>query len=458
MKTLHLFAILITAAWLTPAQAETPPHGDLAIGSKISSLHLENGRTYENVTVTKIDDEGVSIRHESGLTRIKFDQFPAEFHGATKDLVKSVEPPPPRFPTDALLFFAAVSSQHWFNGDPVKGIADPEPALTRLAATSDLVLKEAVAIALALDSNQKTQAAQGRFIEAKMNGLVPNVQGEILAQGAKAAATAQFGIVGYDSNGQTIYQEKPQSYEGFAGGIEQSMDGANTQAALNRMSELNIQSLVLGRSLREKLTALALRDLPKADLIPSPIVVAFVKPGVLCITNRSGKTLHHCLFSTATTMLTPKDESKDQAIANVLNRLVGLSAEFSRESAKQTALRAELAGAERGYVVYTAVLRDHETVTIPFCDMPSLPAAGSVRLSLWTDEFTGENAPVGGLQALKEQLQMEAKARWEREHANAEPTKNAPLNNGNRVNLQPKIPRDPNNPLHQGNGARIFNR
>ncbi len=453
MKTLLSFALLVTATLPCSAQA-----GNLAVGSKIPTLHLQNGRSYTNVTVTKIDDEGVSIQHEGGLARIKFDQFAPDMQGAAKEVKKTFAPPADRFSTESLAFFSAISSQYWFNGDPVKGIADPKPALARLAGTTDPLLKEAVDIALQLDANQKSQEAQGRFLEAKMNGMVPGVQGEIAAQGIKAA-TAPSHISGYDIHtGQPIYEQDAVPLDDVAQGLEKSMDGANTQAALNRMSELNIQSHRLGKILREKLTALSQRDLPKADVIPSPVVAEFVKPGVLCITNRSGKTLHHCLFSTATIMLTPKDESKDQAIANVLNRFVGFSEEFSRESAKQTALRAELAGAERGYVVYAPVLRDQENVCIPFCDMPSLPGAGAVSLSLLTDEFTGENAPVAGLQELKSQLEMEARARWEREHADAVRAKNAPLNDGNHVNLQPKIPRNPNNPLHQGKGARMFNR
>lgn len=455
---IHSVSILAFAI-LATARADVPTPSSLAVGTKIPSLHLENGRAYENVTVTKIDDEGVSIRHESGLTRIKFDQFPAEFRGVAKELGKSVEAPPARFSADILSFFTAVSSQYWFNGEPVKGLADPRPALTRLAGTSDPLLKEAVDSALALDTNQKAQEAQGRFIEAKMKGLVPNVQGEILAQGLQAA-TAPSHITGQDMHtGQPIYEQDLVPLDNVAQGLERSMDGANTQAALNRMSELSIQSHQLGHELREKIAAIARRDSLKVPPLVSPIIVEFVEPGLLRITNRSGKTLHHGVFSTSTTMLPPKDESKDQAIANVLNAFVGLSPEFRHESAKQTALRAVLAGAERGYVVYTPVLRDQETVAIPFCDMPSLPGAGEVLLSLWTDEFTGENAPVAGLQALKQQLEMAAKARWEREHAAREKAgQNSPLNNGPRVNLQPKIPRDPNNPLHQGNGAKLFHR
>lgn len=457
MKTLHPIAILITAAWLSSARAENPGAGNLAVGTKISHLQLQNGRAYENVTVTKIDDEGVSIQHDAGLARIKFDQFSADYQETAKTLEKAAEGPPQRFGADALSLFAAVSSQYWYNGDPVKGIADPKPALTRLANTSDPLLKEAVEVALALVANQKSQEAQGKFLEAKMNGLVPGVQGEIAAQGLRAA-TAPSHVTGYTPDGQPMYEQETVSLDETAQGLEASMDGANTQAALNRMSELNIKSLVLGRELREKVTAISRRDLPKAQVIASPFGVEFVKPGVLAITNRSGKTLHRCLFSTATTMLTPKDESKDQAIANVLNRFVGFSEQFSRESAKQTALRAELAGAERGYVVFAPVLRDQETVTIPFCDMASLPGAGAVRLSAWTDEFTGENAPVAGLQEIKNLLESEARARWERKNADALREANSPLRNGKRVNLQPKIPRNPNNPLHQGNGARVFDR
>ncbi len=457
MKTLHLFAILITAVWLTSAQAETPSHGDLAVDTKISTLQLKNGRAYENVTVTKIDDEGVSIQHEAGLARVSFDQFPAEFQGASKNLKKAVESPPHRFGADALSFFSVISSQYWFNGDPVKGIADPKPALTRLANTSDPLLKEAVDVALSLDTNQEAQEAQGHFIEAKMNGMVPGVQSEIAAQGIQAATASQR-VTGHLTNGEPIYEDAVTPLDEIAQGLERSMDGANTQAAINLMSELNIQSLVLGRELREKVAAIARRDLPKAQILPSPFVSGFVKPGMLAITNRSGKTLRNCLFSTTTTMYCPKDESKDQAIANVLNAFVGLSPEFRHESAKQTALRAKLAAAKRGFLIYTPILRDQETLTIPFCDMPSMPNAAIVHLSIWTDEFTGENAPVAGLQSLKDQLEADAKAHWEREHANAERARKPALNNGPRVNLQPKIPRNPNNPLHQGNGARMFNR
>lgn len=458
MKTLQPFIILIASAFLASAQAETPPVGNLKVGTKIPTLQLQNGRSFTGVTVTKIDDEGVSIQHEGGLARIKFVQFPAEFLGAANDLGKSVEAPPARFSADALSFFAAVSSQYWFNGDPVKSLADPKPALTRLAGTSDPLLKEAVDVALALDANQKDQEALGRLLEAKMTGMVPDVQAGILSRGAKAAATAQFRVVGTDGNGQPITQEIPQSLDGIAQGLEADMGGANMQAALGRMSELGIRCQELSRELRMKVAAIAKRDLPKALVLSSPVIVEFVAPGMLCVTNQSGKTLNNCQFSTATTMSIPHDGIDHQAIANLLTPLVGYSTEFSQEAAKRGALSARLAAAERGFVVFVPKLRDQETVTIPFCDMPSLPAAGAVRLSLWTDEFTGENAPVAGLQELKGQLEAEAKARWERQNANAQRAKKPALNDGQRVNLQPKISRDPNNPLHQGNGARMFNR
>ncbi len=457
MKTLHRFAILIAVACLSSARAETTGANKLAAGTEIPHLQLKNGRDYQNVTITKIDDEGVSIRHEAGLARIRFDQFSDEYQESAKTLEKAAEGPPQRFNADTLSFFSAVSSQYWHNGDPVKGPADPQPALSRLANSADPLLKDAVRVALALVANQKNQETQGRSLDAKMKGLVPGVQGEILSQGVRAA-TAPWHVTGYMPDGQPVYEQETVPLDETARGLEASMGGANTQAALNRMSELNLESLVLGGQLREKVAAISRRDLPKSATVPSPFGVEFVKPGFLAITNRSGKTLHRCLFATATTMHTPRDESGHQALANVLNQFAGFSGELSRESARQTALRAELAGAGRGYVIYAPVLRDQETVTIPFCDMPSLPAASAVRLSAWTDEFTGENAPVAGLQAFKDVLEREARARWERQHAPALRKANSPLHNGNRVNLQPKIPRNPNNPLHQGNGARIFDR
>ncbi len=457
-KALHPVSALLAASWLlASAHGQDPAPADLSVGAKIPTLQLQNGRSYNNVTVTKIDDEGVSIQHDGGLARVKFDQFPGEFQGAAKTLQKAVEAPPPRFGADAISLFAAISSQYWHNGDPVKGIADPKPALDRLAGTSDPLLKEAVRIALALDENQKTQETLGRALHAKMNGMAPDVQGEILGQGVDAA-TAPWNVTGLTPDGQPIYEQETTPLSDHAQGLEGSMDAANTQASLNRMSELGIQLFTLSRELRGKLAELAQRDLPKGEILPSPVVAEFVMPGFLSITNRSGKTLRNCLFSTSTTMYCPKDESGHQAIANVLNAVVGFSEEFRRESAKQTALRAQLAGAERGFLAYVPVIRDQETISIPFCDMPSLHDAASVRLSLWTDEFTGEDAPVAGLQALKDELEAEAKARWERANAASGRDRNSPLHNGNRVNLQPKIPRNPNNPLHQGNGARIFNR
>ena len=179
-------------------------------------------------------------------------------------------------------------TQYWFNGDPVKGIADPKPTLTRLANTSDPLLKEAVDVALSLDMNQKAQEAQGHFIEAKMHGMVAGVQGEIVAQGIQAATTPQR-VTGHLTNGEPIYEDAVTPLDDVAQGFERSMDGANTQAAINRLSELNLQSLIRGRELREKVAAIARRDLPKAQILPSPFVSEFVKPGMLAITNRSGK-------------------------------------------------------------------------------------------------------------------------------------------------------------------------
>lgn len=318
-------------------------------------------------------------------------------------------------------------------------------------------------IALALDQNQKSQENLGRALQAKMSGKVSGVQSEILRQGG-AAATAPWHVTGTSPNGDPIYSQEALPLDGMARGMEQSMDGANTQAALNRMSELNIQLLVLSRELRGKIGELAARDLPKGEILKSAVVAEFVSPGLLNITNRSGKTLRNCLFSTATTMYCPKDESGHQAIANVLNAVVGFSEDFRRESAKQTALRAQLAGAQRGFLVYAPVIRNEETISIPFCDMPSLPNASEVRLSLWTDEFAGVDAKVTGFQAFKDELEAQARARWERSNAELirqrdqeNRRKNSPLHNGQRATLKPKIPRNPNNPLHQGTGARVYN-
>lgn len=501
MKTAHYPLLACVAFLVHSAEAENALY-------YFQSITTLKGQTYKKVEVHEVTPSGIKIRHDSGTATIPFqslskdlqerlggfdarsaaDHEKKEQHAA-RVLERKLEaeaeairkkkevataatiapeskgtaqdanetPPPARYTADALALFSAISSPYWNNDSPVKGIADPKPALDRLAGTSDPLLKEAVKVALALDANQKTQEKLDRALNAKMNGMAAGVQGEILGQGA-AAATAPWHVTGLTPDGQPIYQQETPPLGNLVQGLEGSMDAANTQASLNRMSELGIQSLTLSRELRIKVAELARRDLPKGQVLPSPVVAEFVKPGFLSITNRSGKTLHHCLFSTAATMVRPKDESGHQAIANVLNAVVGFSEDFRRESAKQTALRAQLAGAQRGFLAYVPIIQDQETISIPFCDMPSLPAAAEVRLSLWTDEFTGEGAPVAGLQALKDELQAEALARWERAHGRAQRPQNNALGNGGRVNLQPKIPQNPNNPLHQGNGGRIFNR
>ena len=52
----------------------------LAFGQvlKLKKLTLKNGREYEKVTVTEKRPDGISISHESGTARIKFEDLPAD--------------------------------------------------------------------------------------------------------------------------------------------------------------------------------------------------------------------------------------------------------------------------------------------------------------------------------------------------------------------------------------------
>lgn len=105
MKTFPSIAILVAATWLSSARAETSQTANLAVGSKIPILQLQNGRAYTNVVITKVDDEGVSIKHESGLARIKFDQFTSNYQSAAAELKQSNAPAPVRFSDEILTLF-----------------------------------------------------------------------------------------------------------------------------------------------------------------------------------------------------------------------------------------------------------------------------------------------------------------------------------------------------------------
>lgn len=59
------------AAKLTPEQARKEFKG-----TEFSSLSLDNGGTYQRVTVLKADDIGVTISHRDGARRIKYADLP----------------------------------------------------------------------------------------------------------------------------------------------------------------------------------------------------------------------------------------------------------------------------------------------------------------------------------------------------------------------------------------------
>lgn len=431
----HLAALLTAAIFCCPARSEAQGAGRLAVDSKIPTLTLKNGRTFTGVTVTKIDDLGISIMHDGGPGRIKFDQFPAEFAKEIEALKKATEGPPARFPEDATTLFSAVSTQYWLNYEPGRAANfDSRPDLDRLAGTSDPLLKEAVKAAVALDDNKKARKEREALLTAKMNLMAIGLWDQILG--------------GYDMN----------TLEGLACRLEQGIDGANTFADINALSELEVDWHKLRGTLRQKVTALAKRDQPKVEVLPNDVDVEFVMPGFLCITNRTGKTLHRCVFATTTAMIPPQDVVQGQVIAAGVPLLIGFSEQFAAQAALQVRLRANLAGAERSGVTYAPVLRDRESICIPFCDAGTIWGTAAVRLSLWTDEFTGEDALIPGLQGLKDELAMEEQARRQREQGEAGRGGQAPGNFNGRVNLRPKIRRDPNNPLHQGTGRRIFDR
>ena len=69
-RTMKNAAILIFAAFAGIAIAGDPP--------KLEKLTLKNGRDYEKVTVTEKRPDGISISHDSGTARIKFEDLPED--------------------------------------------------------------------------------------------------------------------------------------------------------------------------------------------------------------------------------------------------------------------------------------------------------------------------------------------------------------------------------------------
>jgi hypothetical protein len=49
-----------------------------SVGRKFDTLVVNNGRTFENVSITGVDDGGVAIRHEHGTARLRYSDLSAE--------------------------------------------------------------------------------------------------------------------------------------------------------------------------------------------------------------------------------------------------------------------------------------------------------------------------------------------------------------------------------------------
>lgn len=84
MKTILLFSIL--------ALPLTALADDM---KKIPLLTLACGHTYKSVTITKVEPDGICITHETGLSRIPFEQLPVELQkelGHDPQKAKSAEP------------------------------------------------------------------------------------------------------------------------------------------------------------------------------------------------------------------------------------------------------------------------------------------------------------------------------------------------------------------------------
>ncbi len=50
----------------------------LAEKEKLAVLKLKDGKEYSGVTITKRTADGISIMHESGTARVKFEQLPVD--------------------------------------------------------------------------------------------------------------------------------------------------------------------------------------------------------------------------------------------------------------------------------------------------------------------------------------------------------------------------------------------
>lgn len=47
-----------------------------SVGKKMDSLQTLGGKTYKNIEISKVSDVGISIRHESGVARVSFEELP----------------------------------------------------------------------------------------------------------------------------------------------------------------------------------------------------------------------------------------------------------------------------------------------------------------------------------------------------------------------------------------------
>ncbi|MCP5542412.1 MAG: hypothetical protein H7A49_00755 [Akkermansiaceae bacterium] len=424
---------------LLVANLAMPVDAELAVGSTIEHLSLSDGRTFENVTVTSVTDEGIGIRHQDGSTRIRFELLGGDQKSDAEHLRKSFEAPPARFRPEASDLLTAISAPYWINGDAVRAPGGNQAFLERSMTSAD---PKVASVARKFDELAANWRAQETQIQENNRDL----------NTAAAAMPAQIGAMGLLG----VFGDGP-DLAGMAAGLEQSTGGADMQRNLNKVGEQKIARLRLGSELRSLAADLARANPAKQTVSKPPVMADLEDPGFLHVTNDSGRTLHHCLLIVRTTMRKVDAPVGEQLTAQMANQIVGYSPEFSQESSRTLSLRAELASAERGFLIHIPMIRDKETAQLPFCDPALIPSATEVRLSIWTDDFEFENAVVPGLDSLKERVLAAARADSERRAA-SQPGKQPSNWNRERVNLRPKIWRDPNNPLHQGTGSRMFGR